>query len=151
MCVRVKHYDDTIKFCTMSCAIMVLPLVNDWLCTLFLCCSVCHIKCKRMRSTQYKERPRALRGISMAMAIGSPRPFSSPVTSLRLNFASYLATTRRDTRIRTLHCLWSMMASGGEERQKGIEELEQEVTCPVCQDHFQDPKILPCLHYYCKQ
>ena len=43
------------------------------------------------------------------------------------------------------------MASGGEDRQKGIKELEKEVTCPVCQDHFQDPKILPCLHYYCKQ
>ena len=43
------------------------------------------------------------------------------------------------------------MACGGEERQKGIEELEQEVTCPVCHDHFQEPKILPCLHYYCKQ
>ena len=42
------------------------------------------------------------------------------------------------------------MASGGEARQKGVEELEQEVTCPVCQDRFQDPKILPCLHYYCK-
>ena len=43
------------------------------------------------------------------------------------------------------------MASGGDDKQKGIKELEQEVTCPVCQDHFQDPKILPCLHYYCKQ
>jgi DNA-binding beta-propeller fold protein YncE/ribosomal protein L30E len=42
------------------------------------------------------------------------------------------------------------MATGGEVRQKGVEELEQEVTCPVCQDHFQEPKILPCLHYYCK-
>ena len=42
------------------------------------------------------------------------------------------------------------MATGREARQKGVEELEQEVTCPVCQDHFQEPKILPCLHYYCK-
>ena len=42
------------------------------------------------------------------------------------------------------------MATGRETRQKGMEELEQEVTCPVCQDHFQEPKILPCLHYYCK-
>jgi DNA-binding beta-propeller fold protein YncE len=42
------------------------------------------------------------------------------------------------------------MATGGEARQKGVEELEQEVTCPVCQDRFQEPKILPCLHYYCK-
>jgi DNA-binding beta-propeller fold protein YncE len=42
------------------------------------------------------------------------------------------------------------MATGGEARQKGVEELELEVTCPVCQDRFQEPKILPCLHYYCK-
>ena len=42
------------------------------------------------------------------------------------------------------------MATGGETIQKGVEELEKEVTCPVCHDHFQEPKILPCLHYYCK-
>ena len=42
------------------------------------------------------------------------------------------------------------MDSGGKARQKGVEELEKEVTCPVCHDHFQEPKILPCLHYYCK-
>ena len=42
------------------------------------------------------------------------------------------------------------MATGGEARQKGVEELEKEVTCSVCHDHFQEPKILPCLHYYCK-
>ena len=42
------------------------------------------------------------------------------------------------------------MATGGEARQKGVEELEKEVTCPVCHDHFEEPKILPCLHYYCK-
>ena len=38
------------------------------------------------------------------------------------------------------------MATGGEARQKGVEEA----TCPVCHDHFEEPKILPCLHYYCK-
>ena len=32
-----------------------------------------------------------------------------------------------------------------------MEDLEKEVTCAVCQEHFTDPKILPCLHYYCKQ
>ena len=44
------------------------------------------------------------------------------------------------------------MASGGygEARQEGVEELEKEVTCPICQNYFQEPKILPCLHYYCK-
>ena len=35
--------------------------------------------------------------------------------------------------------------------EKGLEELEEEITCPVCQEHFRDPKVLPCLHYYCKE
>ena len=37
-----------------------------------------------------------------------------------------------------------------EEIRKGIEDLAKEITCPVCQDHFQEPKILPCCHVYCK-
>ena len=37
-----------------------------------------------------------------------------------------------------------------EEIRKGVEDLEKEITCPVCQDHFQEPKILPCCHVYCK-
>ena len=47
----------------------------------------------------------------------------------------------------------SVMATGTnkpEEIQKGVKELEREITCPVCHDHFQEPKILPCCHYYCK-
>ena len=35
--------------------------------------------------------------------------------------------------------------------EKNREDLEKEITCPVCQDHYTDPKVLPCLHYYCKQ
>lgn len=34
---------------------------------------------------------------------------------------------------------------------KGIQELEREITCVVCHDYFQEPKILPCGHYYCKK
>ena len=37
-----------------------------------------------------------------------------------------------------------------EEVQAGVKELEKEITCPVCHDYFKEPKILPCLHYYCK-
>ena len=37
-----------------------------------------------------------------------------------------------------------------DEIKKGVEDLEKEITCPVCQDHFQEPKILPCCHVYCK-
>ena len=34
---------------------------------------------------------------------------------------------------------------------KSLEQLEREITCGVCQEHYTDPKILPCLHYYCKK
>ena len=32
-----------------------------------------------------------------------------------------------------------------------VDDLEEEITCPVCQELFQEPKILPCCHYYCKR
>ena len=28
--------------------------------------------------------------------------------------------------------------------------LQKQLTCPVCTEHFKEPKVLPCLHYYCK-
>ena len=43
------------------------------------------------------------------------------------------------------------MAEAPDTVEKGLEELEEEITCPVCQEHFRDPKILPCLHYYCNE
>ena len=35
--------------------------------------------------------------------------------------------------------------------ENSLEDLEKEITCAVCQEYYIDPKILPCLHYYCKQ
>ena len=32
-----------------------------------------------------------------------------------------------------------------------LRQLADEITCPVCQEFFREPKILPCFHYYCKQ
>ena len=32
---------------------------------------------------------------------------------------------------------------------KPLEELEREITCTVCQGHYQQAKLLPCNHYYC--
>ena len=43
------------------------------------------------------------------------------------------------------------MAVGLDLVKMSLEDLEKEVTCAVCQEHYADPKILPCLHYYCKQ
>ena len=34
---------------------------------------------------------------------------------------------------------------------KTVEELEREITCGICQEHYTEPKVLPCLHYYCKK
>ena len=38
-----------------------------------------------------------------------------------------------------------------EEAEKSLKELEKEITCSICQEHYTQPKVLPCLHYYCKQ
>ena len=42
------------------------------------------------------------------------------------------------------------MAEGIVEEGKTLDRLEGEVTCAVCQEFYTEPKILPCLHYYCK-
>ena len=43
------------------------------------------------------------------------------------------------------------MAEGGALERKSLEQLEKEIICAVCQEHYTEPKILPCLHYYCKK
>ena len=43
------------------------------------------------------------------------------------------------------------MARGMEEAEKSLKELEKEITCSICQEHYTQPKVLPYLHYYCKQ
>ena len=35
--------------------------------------------------------------------------------------------------------------------KKSLEDMEKEITCAICQDHYTEPKLLPCLHYYCKK
>ena len=44
-----------------------------------------------------------------------------------------------------------MMAVEEKGHGKSIEDLEKEITCAICHEHYTDPKLLPCLHYYCKQ
>ena len=43
------------------------------------------------------------------------------------------------------------MARGMEEVEKSLVSVEKEITCAVCHDHYQQPKVLPCLHFCCKE
>ncbi len=43
------------------------------------------------------------------------------------------------------------MAERAIQEGKTLKELEKEVTCSICQEHYTEPKVLPCLHYYCKE
>ncbi len=29
-------------------------------------------------------------------------------------------------------------------------QLEAELTCAICEEYYSDPRLLPCMHYYCK-
>ena len=42
------------------------------------------------------------------------------------------------------------MAEAPDIRDKSLEELEDEITCAVCHGHYQEAKLLPCMHYYCR-
>ena len=43
------------------------------------------------------------------------------------------------------------MAEAPPVADKGLKDLGKEITCPVCHDVFEEPKILSCCHYYCKK
>ena len=32
-----------------------------------------------------------------------------------------------------------------------LKNLEAEITCGICHDHYRDPKVLPCFHCYCRK
>ena len=34
---------------------------------------------------------------------------------------------------------------------ESLEKLDQELTCPICLKHFEEPKVLQCCHYYCRE
>ena len=42
------------------------------------------------------------------------------------------------------------MAEGGGVTKKSLAELDREITCAICQEHYTEPKLLPCSHYFCK-
>ena len=47
--------------------------------------------------------------------------------------------------------VWLKMAEGPDLATKTAQELEQEITYGICHDYYEEPKVFPCCHYYCKQ
>ena len=42
------------------------------------------------------------------------------------------------------------MAEGPDPNNKALDELEKDITCAMCCGHYQEAKLLPCNHYYCR-
>ena len=42
------------------------------------------------------------------------------------------------------------MAEGPDPNNKALNELEKDITCAMCCGHYQEAKLLPCNHYYCR-
>lgn len=34
---------------------------------------------------------------------------------------------------------------------KAMEKIDEELTCSICLSHYEDPKVLSCCHYYCRE
>ena len=57
----------------------------------------------------------------------------------------------RGCSVHSMQCANEMAEGGGDLWSLSVQKLNEELTCAVCQDHFKEPKVLPCLHYYCKK
>ena len=44
-----------------------------------------------------------------------------------------------------------MTMAEGEIVKKKLAELDREITCAICLEHYIEPKLLPCSHYFCKE
>ena len=41
------------------------------------------------------------------------------------------------------------MATTNQSTNEAIKKVEDQITCPICMEHFTDPRVLPCFHSYC--
>jgi hypothetical protein len=43
------------------------------------------------------------------------------------------------------------MAEGPSSADRALEKLNEQLTCPICLDHYTDPKLLHCFHVFCER
>ena len=43
------------------------------------------------------------------------------------------------------------MAEGSSSAKQALEKLNEQLTCPICLDHYTDPKLLQCFHVFCEK
>ena len=43
------------------------------------------------------------------------------------------------------------MAEGPSSAKQALEKLNEQLTCPICLDHYTDPKLLQCFHVFCEK
>ena len=41
------------------------------------------------------------------------------------------------------------MADTNQSTPEVLKKVEDQITCPICMEHFTDPRVLPCFHSYC--
>ena len=52
--------------------------------------------------------------------------------------------------IELFFCQLTAMAEAPDTKDKRLDKLEEEITFAVCRGHYQQAKLLPCSHYYCR-
>ena len=66
----------------------------------------------------------------------------------KVEYIHYLSLDRLCAAVKTQI---SVMAEKKDATKGAVRDLEKEITCAICHEHYQEPKVLPCCHYYCKQ
>ena len=71
--------------------------------------------------------------------------------SERLSTSTFIFLPRLDFLCCCSRLVCMTMAEGVIVKKNALEELEREVICALCQEHYIEPKLLPCSHYFCKE
>ena len=72
--------------------------------------------------------------------------FKGPMSSMSSAVQQY-HTNQHNARARLLHKQYKMASLA--QQSEGLQKLQDHLTCPLCLELFENPKILPCHHVFC--